>query len=109
MKEKFLPIGSVVLLKGGKKELMITGYCIIPNGQELANDNPNELNVRDYCACTYPEGIINSDVAYAFDHNQIDKVCFMGYETEASKEVSKSITENIEEVKKAVFNEITKK
>ena len=106
MKEKFLPIGSVVLLKGGKKELMITGYCIIPNGQEIVKDSENELNMRDYCACTYPEGIINSDVAYAFDHNQIDKICFMGYETEASKQVSKSITDNIEEVKKAIVNEI---
>ena len=109
MKEKFLPIGSVVLLKGGKKELMITGYCIIPNGQEIVKDSENELNMRDYCACTYPEGIINSDVAYAFDHNQIDKMCFMGYETEASKQVSKSITDNIEEVKKAIVNEIKQK
>lgn len=24
----FLPIGTVVLLKGGQKELMIQGYCI---------------------------------------------------------------------------------
>ena len=30
--ERFLPIGTVVLLKGGKKELMIISYCIIPAG-----------------------------------------------------------------------------
>ena len=28
MQEKFLPIGSVVLLKGGTKKVMITGYCM---------------------------------------------------------------------------------
>ena len=32
-KEKFLPIGTVVLLKGGKREIMITSYCIIPTGE----------------------------------------------------------------------------
>ena len=30
--ERFLPIGTVVLLKGGKRELMITSYCIMPSG-----------------------------------------------------------------------------
>ena len=35
MEEKFLPIGSVVILKGGKRELMITSYCIMPSGGEL--------------------------------------------------------------------------
>ena len=32
IEEKFLPIGTVVLLKEGTKEVMITSYCIIPNG-----------------------------------------------------------------------------
>jgi len=26
MKDKYLPIGSVVILKGGQKKIMITGY-----------------------------------------------------------------------------------
>ena len=34
MPEKFLPIGTVVLLKNGKKEVMITSYCIFPNNTE---------------------------------------------------------------------------
>lgn len=105
MKEKFLPIGSVVLLKGGKKELMITGYCIIANGQDLVDEKQKSINMHEYSACTYPEGVINSDVAYVFNHDQIDKVCFMGYETEQSKEVSKTINENIEEIKKAILNQ----
>ena len=28
--EKYLPIGTVVLLKEGKKRVMITGFCIKP-------------------------------------------------------------------------------
>ncbi|MBO5120749.1 MAG: DUF4176 domain-containing protein, partial [Bacilli bacterium] len=35
MPEKFLPIGTVVLLKNGKKEVMITSYCIFPNNTEI--------------------------------------------------------------------------
>ena len=29
--EKYLPIGSIVLLNEGTKRLMITGFCIIPD------------------------------------------------------------------------------
>ena len=40
MKEKFLPIGTVVLLKGGKKRAMITGFCsIAQENQEKITDN----------------------------------------------------------------------
>ena len=33
MEEKFLPIGTVVILKGGRRELMIMSYCVMPDGQ----------------------------------------------------------------------------
>ncbi len=106
MKEKFLPIGSVVLLKGGKKELMITGYCIIANGEEIIDKTNQKINMHDYSACTYPEGVINSDVAYVFNHDQIETICFLGYETEKSKEVSKTINDNIEDIKQTILNQI---
>ena len=38
--EKFLPIGTVVLLKGGKRELMVTGYCIMPSGEVIDKNGP---------------------------------------------------------------------
>ena len=41
--EKYLPIGTVVLLKGGKKELMIIGYCILPDGAEGYDKNGKEI------------------------------------------------------------------
>jgi hypothetical protein len=37
--ERFLPIGSVVILKGGKRELMIMSYCVMPNGGEVYDKN----------------------------------------------------------------------
>ncbi len=65
--EKFLPIGTVVLLKGGKKRLMITGYCAPGTGEK-------EGKIYDYSGCIFPEGMIFSDAYAAFDHTQIEKV-----------------------------------
>ena len=36
MEEKFLPIGTVVLLKNGTKRLMITGFCAVEKEKEDA-------------------------------------------------------------------------
>lgn len=100
--ERFLPIGTVVLLKGGKKELMITSYCIIPSGDVY--DKNGKLDeapkMFEYGACYYPEGMATSDQLFAFNHEQIDHVCFKGYETEKSKEVSEILNKGLEELKK---------
>ena len=77
MKEKFLPIGTVVLLKGGKKRPMITGFCSI--AQE------NQEKIYDYSGCVYPEGYLSSNQVCLFDHNQIEKIFFLGYEDEEEK------------------------
>lgn len=71
MKKEFLPVGSVVLLKGGTKRVMITGFCSI--------DKENSDKVYDYTGCLYPEGIINSSELSLFDNDQIDKVYFRGF------------------------------
>ena len=41
----------------------------------------------EYGACTYPEGLISSEQIFCFNHDKIAKVCYMGYETEAQKEL----------------------
>lgn len=71
---KFLPIGSIVLLKGGEKKVMITGFCVIPN------DKPHKM--YDYCGYPYPEGCINSNEVCLFNHNQIEEFVFTGYKNE---------------------------
>jgi len=85
--EKFLPIGSVILLKGGEKRLMITGYCLITK---------QDVNkVYDYSGCLYPEGIITSEHTALFNHDQIEKVFCLGYSDEEDKEYRKKMLEEI--------------
>ena len=68
--EKYLPIGTVVMLKGGSKRVMIAGFCAMA---EEAGDK-----VYDYSGCIYPEGFISSTQTCLFDHEQIEKVYFKG-------------------------------
>lgn len=77
IKEKFLPLGSVVLLNGGSKKVMITGFCV--------KTPENKTKVYDYCGCIYPEGIIRSDMTCVFDHNRINEVLFTGFINEEYK------------------------
>ncbi len=102
MEERFLPIGTVVILKGGKKELMIMSYCVMPDGQAYDKDGETDVKGKmfDYGACFYPEGMLTSDQMFVFNHEQIDKVCFKGYVTDAQKEISDVLTKGMEEMKK---------
>ena len=78
MKEKYLPLGTVVLLNGGTKRLMITGYCM------KIKEKPGVI--YDYCGCLYPEGTIKSDITSVFNHSQIQRIDYMGYIDSESKE-----------------------
>lgn len=69
--KQYLPIGSVVLLKNGKKRVMIYG-----RRQRRVVDVDKEY---DYLACLYPEGNIDEDYMYLFDEDSIDEVVFRGY------------------------------
>lgn len=70
MEDKYLPIGTVVMLKGGTKRVMIIGFCAITKEQQG--------KVFDYCGCIYPEGLMSSNQTCMFDHSQIDKIFFKG-------------------------------
>ncbi len=96
--DKFLPIGTVVLLKGGKKEVMITSYCIFPNNTELKDGKeiPAQKKIYEYGGCIYPEGILDSNMVCAFNHNQIEKITYMGYQTEQQKELSRVLNGGFE-------------
>ena len=101
MKERFLPIGSVVLLKGGKKEVMITSYCIFPTNIQIVDGKAvkPERKMYEYGGCTYPEGILDSNLACAFNHDQIETICHLGYETEKEKEFVGILNANYEKYK----------
>ncbi len=86
--DKFLPVGSVVLLSGGKKRVMITGYVAV--GKETGN------KVYDYIGCLYPEGVISSDKNLLFDHNQISQVFYMGYVDDEQKGFSEKLKQLVD-------------
>lgn len=67
--KKFLPIGSVVLLKESQKRIMIVGVMQKQAGTE---------KVWDYSACLYPEGILDPERLYLFDSEQIERLYFIG-------------------------------
>ena len=100
--ERFLPIGTVVVLKGGIRELMIMSYCIMPSGDVY--DKSGKIDAKgkmyDYGACFYPEGMVTSDQLFAFNHDQIEKICYKGYVTDNYKDISRLLNEGLEEIKK---------
>lgn len=65
-----LPIGSVVLLEGADKRLMIFGIKQI---------NQEDQKIYDYIGCLYPEGHIGQDHLYLFNHEDIEKIEFVGF------------------------------
>ena len=69
--DEFLPVGSVVLLKGGNKRIMICGRIQAQTGSDI---------IYDYSACYYPEGIIDSQSMFFFNSDAIETVYFRGYE-----------------------------
>ncbi len=71
--KKYLPIGSVVLLNGAEKRLMICG--------RLQTDVSTDKQY-DYSACLYPEGLIDSKELYMFNNEDINNVYFIGFQDE---------------------------
>ena len=65
---EFLPLGSIVQLKGGVKKIMIIarGAFAVVKG---------EKRYFDYGACTYPEGVIGDALLY-FQHNHYYHLIF---------------------------------
>ncbi len=80
-----LPIGSVVMLKNAKKPVMIFGI------KQLDTENP-EVEY-DYIGVLYPEGNIGSNFQYLFNHVDIEKVLFKGYETNELRQFLNSVAE----------------
>lgn len=71
MYKDLLPIGSVVLLKGGDKRIMICGRIQAKEG---------ENTIYDYSACYYPQGLISADDVFFFNRDAIARVFFLGFQ-----------------------------
>ena len=82
-----LPIGSVVLLKEATKRIMITGYA------SVSPDTGDK--VYDYSGCVYPEGFVDYDEVFVFDHSQIQEVYFLGYRDQEQIEFMSKLEEEL--------------
>ena len=89
--EKYLPIGSVVLLKGGEKRIMITGFA------SISPDTGDRI--FDYSGCVFPEGFMSYNQVCVFDHSQIDKVFYKGLEDEEQRKFNELLNKKMSELK----------
>ena len=83
--EKYLPIGTVVMLKGASKRVMVTGFCAIKGN--------NKNRMWDYTGCMYPEGFLSSNQTCLFNHDQIEKIYYLGLNDEENKKFQKDLEE----------------
>ena len=97
--DKYLPIGTVVVLKNATKRVMITGF---------ASMSPETGDtIFDYSGCVYPEGFLDYNEVCVFNHEQIDKIFHMGYIDEEEEAFKKSLVEQLNQI--SVPNETVEK
>lgn len=88
MYKNLLPIGSVVLLKGADKRVMICGRIQTREG---------DLNIYDYSACYYPEGIMSENMIF-FNRNDIERVFFLGFQDTEELQYRHELLDNLGEL-----------
>lgn len=89
MYKDMLPIGSVVLLKGGNKRIMIIGRIQTKSGEE---------RIYDYSACYYPQGMVGSDSTFFFDKDAIEEVFYRGFEDEEELSFRENVLDTLGEL-----------
>ena len=84
-KEKipYLPLGSIVILKGGVQKVVI-------NARGLLTMQAQPPCFFDYGGSLYPQGIIGDKILY-FNHKDIDTVVFEGYHDDDDKRMVENI------------------
>lgn len=100
-REKYLPIGTIVLLKNASKRLMIAGYCTTTIGETT--------KVWDYCGYRYPEGVGQKTDLRMFDHEQIDKIVYLGLEDDEEKKFTMHLDEIYKLSREELLNKIKQK
>jgi hypothetical protein len=89
MYKNLLPIGSVVILKGNERYLMICGRIV------CTEDNDK---IFDYVGCPYPEGIAKSDNMIFFDRDAVDSVVFIGFQDQQEIDYRTEILDQLGEL-----------
>ncbi len=93
IKEKYLPLGTVCLLKGATKRVMITGFF------SMAADDKEKI--YDYSGCMFPEGFLSSEQTALFNHEQIERVDYLGLVDEEVEKFHKGLKILISNIDKA--------
>lgn len=88
MYKDLLPIGSVVLLKGGNKRLMICGRIQTRKGEDI---------IYDYCGCYYPEGVEGNNMFF-FNRDAIELVFFLGFQDAEEIQLREEVFANLGEL-----------
>ena len=88
--DELLPIGSIVLLKDANKRLMIYGV-----GQTDQSENKE----YDYIGVMYPEGNMGEGSQYLFNHSDIARVDFRGFDDPERTEFLKHLKDFYENIK----------
>lgn len=86
--KKLLPLGSVVLLEGGVMKLMVIGRLQI---------NKGDGQLFDYAGLAYPYGLAKDEKVFLFNHEDINVICFKGYENEEEAEFQIALGKFIEQ------------
>lgn len=85
--KNLLPIGSVILLKKVEKKLMIIG---------IKQWSEEKKTTHDYIGVAYPEGYINRDIFFTFNHDDIAEVVYEGYISSEQQEFLEKVAEVLE-------------
>lgn len=78
-----LAVGSVVILKGGNKKIMIYGRKV----HHMDHDRK-----YDYLGCPYPEGYIGDHMNVFFNSEYIEHVVHKGYDCLEEREMKINLT-----------------
>ena len=90
-KINYLPLGSVVLLKGATQKLLIIG-----RGLQAKNEETGKAFFFDYSGVPYPQGQNGEQVMY-FNIDMIAKVFHEGYTDDDDKIITDSINEYLKD------------
>jgi len=87
-KVEYLPLGSIVVIKGGVRKVMILARGV---GAKIEG----ETRLFDYSGCIYPDGMVGENTLL-FNHSEIQKIIFTGYADEDEQLMVENINDWME-------------
>lgn len=88
--DKYLPLGTIVLIKGNVKKLMIIARGVLAGKGE-------DRKIFDYGAALYPEGLMDERIIF-FNHEDIFKIVAEGYSDSDDEIMNENIKNWLKEV-----------